>query len=127
MQVPVHHFLNEKTGFLRVSFRFGTVIWKVTRLKTRREEYMDYFLRQFMKNVETAPDAPFLYDEMNRTGLSYARFDDMTGRVYAWLKTHGIGREDFVLLNLPSRRCICDRGGKLCAGESRIYPKRLRL
>ncbi|MBQ9009205.1 MAG: AMP-binding protein [Clostridia bacterium] len=75
---------------------------------------MDYFLRQFMKNVETAPDAPFLYDEMNRTGLSYARFDDMTGRVYAWLKTHGIGREDFVLLNLP-------RGIPTCIGMAGVW------
>ena len=25
----------------------------------------------------------------------------MSGRVYAWLKREGIGREDFVLINLP--------------------------
>lgn len=28
-------------------------------------------------------------------------FDDMTGRVYAWLKAGGVGKENFVLINLP--------------------------
>ena len=42
-----------------------------------------------------------LYDDAHSSGISYAQLDDMSGRVYAWLKQNGIGREDFVLIDLP--------------------------
>ena len=44
---------------------------------------------------------PILFDEAHSKGISYAQLDEMTGRVYAYLKAHGVGREDFVLINLP--------------------------
>ena len=47
------------------------------------------------------PGAPILFDEAHSKGVTYAQLDDMSGRVYAYLKQNGIGREDFVLIDLP--------------------------
>ena len=42
-----------------------------------------------------------LYDELTPKGVSYEQLRDISGRVYAYLKAHNIGREDFVLIKLP--------------------------
>ena len=55
-------------------------------------------LEQFAKEK---PSAPILFDEANTKGMTYAQFDDCTGKVYRWLKEKGIGKEDFVLIDLP--------------------------
>lgn len=47
------------------------------------------------------PGASILYDEAHSKGVTYAQLDDMSGRVYAYLKAKGIGKEDFVLIDLP--------------------------
>ena len=47
------------------------------------------------------PSAPILFDDANTKGLTYAQLDDSSGKVYRWLKEQGIGKEDFVLINLP--------------------------
>ncbi|MBQ2641888.1 MAG: AMP-binding protein, partial [Lachnospiraceae bacterium] len=47
------------------------------------------------------PLAPVLFDETYTKGINYHQLDEMSGRVYAWVKQQGIGREDFVLINLP--------------------------
>lgn len=62
-----------------------------------------------MKNIldtlheytEQTPGTAILFDETTPKGYTYAQFDDMTGRVYGYLKNHGIGKEDFVLINMP--------------------------
>ena len=48
-----------------------------------------------------SPNAAVLFDEINTKGVTYSRLDDLSGRVYAYLSGMGIGREDFVLINLP--------------------------
>ena len=45
--------------------------------------------------------AAILFDDVHSKGVTYAQLDDMSGRVYAYLKSKGIGREDFVLIDLP--------------------------
>ena len=55
-------------------------------------------LEQYTKDT---PNTPILFDETHTKGVTYAQFDEMTGRVYAYLKQNGIGKEDFVLINLP--------------------------
>lgn len=62
---------------------------------------MEYILERFAKNVAEGPDLPFLYDDAHRGGMSFAEFDDRSGRVYASLKARGIGREDMVMIRLP--------------------------
>ena len=55
-------------------------------------------LEQYTQND---PQASVLYDDAHARGLTYAQLEDMSGRVYAYLKQQGIGREDFVLIKLP--------------------------
>jgi len=62
---------------------------------------MEYILERFEKNVAEGPELPFLYDDAHREGVSFAEFDDRSSRVYAWLKKHGVGREDMVMVRLP--------------------------
>ena len=47
------------------------------------------------------PTTTILYDEAHTKGVSYAKLDEMSGRVYAYLAQKGIAKEDFVLINLP--------------------------
>ncbi len=53
------------------------------------------------KYTSEKPNSPILYDESHTKGITYSNLDDMSGRVYAYLKDKGVGREDFVLINLP--------------------------
>ncbi len=55
-------------------------------------------LEQYTKEK---PGAAILFDEVYAKGITYAQLDDMSGRVYAYLKEKGIGKEDFVLIDLP--------------------------
>ena len=47
------------------------------------------------------PNATILFDDAHAKGITYAQLEDLSGRVYAYLSDKGIGREDFVLINLP--------------------------
>ncbi len=62
---------------------------------------MAQIIEQLERFTAENPDTPILYDDANSKGITYSKFDDLTGRVYAYLKANGVGREDFVLINLP--------------------------
>ena len=47
------------------------------------------------------PNGAILFDDAHTKGITYAQLDDMSGRVYAYLKQNGIGKEQFVLIDLP--------------------------
>ena len=47
------------------------------------------------------PGEAILFDDAHSKGITYAQLEEMSSRVYGYLKQHGIGKEDFVLLNLP--------------------------
>jgi acyl-coenzyme A synthetase/AMP-(fatty) acid ligase len=51
--------------------------------------------------TQREPNAAILFDETHTGGITYAQLDDMSGRIYAWLKEEGIGKDQFVLINLP--------------------------
>ena len=53
------------------------------------------------QHTQNHPQASILYDDAHTRGITYAQLDDMSGRVYAYLKQQGIGTEDFVLIKLP--------------------------
>ena len=53
-----------------------------------------------IERTKEMPGYRFLFDDEYKEGISYAKFDIMSGKVYAFLKAHGIGKEDFVLINL---------------------------
>ncbi len=62
---------------------------------------MTNILELLAQYTEEKPGAPILYDDAHSKGITYAQLDDMSGRIYRYLKDKGIGKEDFVLINLP--------------------------
>lgn len=59
------------------------------------------FVEKFQENVKNSPNMTFIYDEVNTKGISYAKIDEVSAKIYAYLFKCGVGREDFVLINLP--------------------------
>lgn len=57
------------------------------------------FIEKFEENVRLYPDKVILQDQEIK--LTFKELDELSGRVYAYLKQKGIGREDFVMINLP--------------------------
>lgn len=57
------------------------------------------FIEKFEENVRNYPDKVILQDE--NTSLTFRELEELSGRVYAYLKEKGIGREDFVMIHLP--------------------------
>lgn len=57
------------------------------------------FIEQFEDNVCLYPEKVILRDQ--DTCLTFRELDELSGRVYAYLKKKGIGREDFVMISLP--------------------------
>ena len=62
---------------------------------------MENILETLQQYTAKDPNAAILFDDAHSQGITYARLDDMSGRVYAYLKERNIGREDFVLIDLP--------------------------
>lgn len=60
-----------------------------------------YFLDAWEKNVAAEPNRLFLTDEVHPQGMSRREADEVSAKVYAWLKNQKIGKEDFVLVCLP--------------------------
>ncbi len=58
-------------------------------------------LEQLANYTKESPNSAILFDEAHSKGITYAQLDDLSGRVYAYLVNNGIGKEDFVLINLP--------------------------
>ena len=62
---------------------------------------MNFIAEAFERRLATRPDFAFLYDELTPKGVTGRRAYEISGRVYAYLKGRGIGKEDFVLIKLP--------------------------
>ena len=63
-----------------------------------------YILDEWDRLVKEGPEEKFLFDAVAVQGRGRADVDDRASRVYAYLKKHGIGKEDFVMIRVP--RCI---------------------
>lgn len=59
------------------------------------------FLDQIDENVKCNPNKVVLVDDNTPKGITFAQVYDLSGRVYNYLKSNGIGKEDFVLICLP--------------------------
>ena len=59
------------------------------------------FVEKFEENVEKSPSLPLFFDDSNTKGVSYSKIDEISAKVYEYLFNKGIGKEDFVLINLP--------------------------
>lgn len=62
---------------------------------------MKCLIEQLEFYARNNPKATVLFDEQMPKGISYEELDNLSGRVYGWLKNRNIGKEDFVLINLP--------------------------
>ena len=58
-------------------------------------------LQMLEEYTKQKPNAAILVDEAHTKGITYAQLDDLSGRVFAYLSDKGVGKEDFVLINLP--------------------------
>lgn len=54
-----------------------------------------------MKWIGTAPDKTVLIDAATERIMSYGELDELTSKVYARLTEEKIGRDDFVMIDLP--------------------------
>lgn len=59
------------------------------------------FIEYLLENCKAYPDKTAFIDGATGKKLSYAEVDALTAKVYAYLSDRGIGREDFVMINLP--------------------------
>ena len=62
---------------------------------------METIIEKLRRYTEMNPGAAILFDDAHSKGITYAQLDDMSARVCGWLKANGIGKEDFVLIDLP--------------------------
>ena len=62
---------------------------------------MESIIEKLEQYTREKPGEAILFDESHSKGITYEQLDEMSGRVYAWLRQHRAGRENFVLLNLP--------------------------
>ena len=60
-----------------------------------------YIIEQLAAFTAESPNNAILFDEAHSKGITYAQLDDLSGRIYAYLKQNNIGKADFVLINLP--------------------------
>ena len=51
--------------------------------------------------IKTNPDKTVLLDTGAEKAMSYGELDRLTSSIYAYLTDTGIGREDFVMIDLP--------------------------
>ena len=63
----------------------------------RTEDLME----TWTKKVSEKPSALVLTDELHPRGLSRLQVDELSGRLYGWLKEKQIGGGDSVLICLP--------------------------
>lgn len=58
------------------------------------------FISELLKHAASNPNA-FALSDCTGSEINYERLASLSGRVYGYLKAHGIGREDFINILLP--------------------------
>lgn len=75
---------------------------------------MTNFIEQIEKNCIEFPERLAVALDYQNEPVSYGELWNLSGKIYAYLKNHGIGKEDFVLINLP-------RGSKITVAMIGIW------
>ena len=89
---------------------------------------MKNFIEQLEKNCTEFSGRLALSLDNQKEIVTYGELWNLSGKVYAYLKNHGIGREDFVLINLPRGPKITVavigiwRAGAACTVTEKGYP-----
>ena len=60
-----------------------------------------YIIEKLAEYTAQSPNSAILFDEAHNKGITYAQLDEISGRIYNYLKQNNVGKEDFVLINLP--------------------------
>ena len=60
-----------------------------------------YIFEIWQKQLVKRPNEVFLVDVANNIKFTLKQSDEISGKVYAYLKDKRIGKDDFVLINLP--------------------------
>ena len=55
-----------------------------------------HIIEQLAEFTASFPIMRFLFDEAHSKGITYAKLDDMSGRIYAYLKQNKIGKKMFL-------------------------------
>ena len=63
--------------------------------------YMNQLLKRLDEHFTRLKDKIALRDDITQPGITYGQLDELSGRVYGYLKDRGVGREDTVMLCLP--------------------------
>lgn len=81
-----------------------------------------YFVEKMRQNAEKYPDRLALALDFHEEPVTCAELWDRSGRIYAFLKEKGLGREDFIMLLLPrSPRMFIAMLGVLRAGAAFVF------
>ena len=64
-------------------------------------EKVPYFMDAYYKWLSEYPDMPMLADDKYAEGWTRTRVEELSAKIYNYLKRNGIGKEDFVLICLP--------------------------
>lgn len=81
-----------------------------------------YFVEKMKQNAENYPDRLSLALDFGREPVSFSELWELSGRIYAFLKEKGVGREDFVMLLLPrSPKMFVAMLGVLRAGAAFVF------
>lgn len=93
---------------------------------------LPYFMERFHDSVARYPRLPMLVDARHPEGLTRAEVDELSARVYAYLKRRGVGKEDMVMICLPrgaeivvAMYGVWKAGAALTAAEDDLPPERL--
>ena len=60
-----------------------------------------YFLERWAETVKKWPDSPMLRDSNGQKSYTRKQVDELSGRIYTFLKEKGIGNDDFVMIYMP--------------------------
>ena len=80
---------------------------------------MKSFMKILSENIARFPERIALRSSTASRGISYGELDEYSGKVYAYLKQKGIGKEDMVLICMPrGTRAIVSMIGVWKAGAA---------
>ena len=53
---------------------------------------MKSFVEKFSENVKKSPNNSLFFDDINTKGISYAKIDEVSGKIYNYLTSIGVGK-----------------------------------
>lgn len=64
-------------------------------------ETIPYFLSRWYERVEDSSDKTLIVDGQGDRSFSVTEVEQISGRIYSYLKNHNVGADDFVMIDMP--------------------------